>query len=72
MKVMFKYGNNILKEAIPKKRWNHWCGKCGAILKDEYNKAFEEMRKNKAPGVDKIPIELLQNSGEILIKELLN
>jgi len=33
------------------------------ILKDEFNKALKEMRRNKAPGIDNIPIELIQNSG---------
>jgi len=39
------------------------------ILKDEYSKALEEMRRNKAPGVDNIPIELIQNSEETVKEE---
>lgn len=41
----------------------------GTILKDEYNKALEEMRRYKAPGVDNIPIELIQNSEETFKEE---
>lgn len=40
------------------------------ILKDEYNNALEEIRKNKALGVNNIPIELIQNSAKIVKKEL--
>lgn len=40
------------------------------ILKYEYNKALEEMRRNKGPGLNNIPIELIQNSGRT-VKELL-
>lgn len=41
------------------------------ILKDEFNKVLKEKRRNKAPGVDHIPIELIQNSGETVNEELL-
>lgn len=41
----------------------------GTILKNEYNKALEEMRKNKVPEVGNIPIELIQNV-EKTVKEL--
>lgn len=40
------------------------------ILKEEFNKALEEMRRNKAPGVNNTPIELIQISGETIKKEL--
>lgn len=42
----------------------------GTILKDKYNKALKEMRRNKAPGIDNIPIELIQNSEETVKEEL--
>jgi len=31
---------------------------------------LEELRRNKAPGVNNIPIELIQNSGEKVKEEL--
>lgn len=42
----------------------------GNILKYEYNKTLEEMRRNKALGVDNIPIELIQISGKTVQEEL--
>lgn len=40
------------------------------ILRDDYNKALEDMKRNKAPGVDNIPIELIENSEETIKEEL--
>lgn len=34
------------------------------ILRGEFDKAMEELKNNKAPGIDEIPAELLKNFGE--------
>lgn len=34
------------------------------IMRDEFEKALNELKDRKAPGIDEIPAEFIKNSGE--------
>lgn len=42
----------------------------GAILRVEFDKALWDVKSNKAPGVDNIPINLIKNARETVKEEL--
>jgi hypothetical protein len=35
-----------------------------SILREEFNEALKELKKNKAPGIDEVPAELIQNASD--------
>ena len=41
-----------------------------SILKSEFDAAVRDLRKNKAPGIDDIPAELIKNAGEKVLTQL--
>src|SRR5436190_16121652 len=56
------YGSNNLPEQLEEQNKVLDDEKGDSILKEEFELALKELKKNKAPGIDDVPAELLQNA----------
>jgi len=64
LEQLYREENMMIDAEIDEEHQNHTEEIDQSIMREEFDKALMELKNKKAPGVDEIPAEIIQNCGE--------